>query len=224
MTRNTSAVAVCCSKASRVSVNQPRVLHRDHRLRREILQQRDLLVGKRPHLLAKDGEGAEQGVVLAQRHCRGAVRAAEIYNCSTQRITRPVSLFCRHIDMDRHALTPQHAPEAGLTVKRSQRFAQELGKRRRHPTQGGGFEANAVVGPKHAKSGFAQPHRLFEHRVEDRREVAGRRVDHLQYLGGRGLLLQGLARLGQEPRVLHRDHRLRREVFQQRDLLFGERL
>ena len=43
MTRKTSAVAVCCSKASRVSVNQPRVLHRDDRLRREILQQRDLL-------------------------------------------------------------------------------------------------------------------------------------------------------------------------------------
>ena len=51
MTCNTSAVAVCCSNASRVSVNQPRVLHRDHRLRREVLQQRDLFVGKRPHLL-----------------------------------------------------------------------------------------------------------------------------------------------------------------------------
>ena len=52
MTCNTSAVAVCCSNASRVSVDQPRVLHRDDRLRREILQQRDLLVGERPHFLA----------------------------------------------------------------------------------------------------------------------------------------------------------------------------
>ena len=43
-----------------------------------------------------------------------------------------------------------------------------------------------------------------------------------KYLGGRGLLLQGLARLGQEPRVLHRDHRLRGEILQQRDLLFRE--
>ena len=48
MTCNTSAVAVCCSSASRVSVMQPRVLHRDDRLRREVLQQRDLLVGERP--------------------------------------------------------------------------------------------------------------------------------------------------------------------------------
>ena len=48
MTCNTSAVAVCCSNASRVSVDQPRILHRNHRLRGEVLQQRDLLVGKRP--------------------------------------------------------------------------------------------------------------------------------------------------------------------------------
>ena len=52
MTCNTSAVAVCCSKASRVSVNQPRVLHRNDRLRGEVLQQRDLFVGERTHLLA----------------------------------------------------------------------------------------------------------------------------------------------------------------------------
>ena len=56
MTCNTSAVAVCCSKASRVSVKQPRVLHRDDRLRREILQQCDLLVGERPDLLAVDAK------------------------------------------------------------------------------------------------------------------------------------------------------------------------
>ena len=41
--------------------------------------------------------------------------------------------------------------------------------------------------------------------------------------GSRCLLLQRLARLGQEPRVLHCYDRLRREILQQRDLLFGER-
>ena len=54
-------------------------------------------------------------------------------------------------------------------------------------------------------------------------EVAGRGVDDLQHLGGRGLLLQSLARLGEEPRVLHRDDRLCREILQQRDLFVGER-
>src|SRR5215469_9517438 len=69
---------------------------------------------------------------------------------------------------------------------------------------------------------LAKSYRLFEHRVEHRREDAGRGIDDLQYLSGRGLLLQGLTRLGDQPRILHRDHRLRREIFKQRDLLIGK--
>ena len=45
----------------------------------------------------------------------------------------------------------------------------------------------------------------------------------MQHLGGRGLLLQRLARLGQQPSVLHRDHRLRGEVLEQCDFFVGER-
>ena len=45
-----------------------------------------------------------------------------------------------------------------------------------------------------------------------------------KHLGGRGLLLQRLARLGDEPRILHRDDRLVREGAHQLDLLLGERL
>jgi len=39
----------------------------------------------------------------------------------------------------------------------------------------------------------AQAVRLFQDRVEYRGEIAGRGIDDLQYLGGRGLLLQGFA-------------------------------
>src|SRR5215472_13837121 len=38
--------------------------------------------------------------------------------------------------------------------------------------------------------------RLFENCIEYRREIAGRGIDDLQHLGGRGLLLQSLSRLG----------------------------
>src|SRR5215471_14440620 len=65
---------------------------------------------------------------------------------------------------------------------------------------------------------------LSQYSVEDRREVAGRGVDDAEDFGGRGLLLQGLTRLGDEARVLHRDNGLRRKVLQQRDLLVGKRL
>ena len=54
ITCNTSAVAVCCSSASRCLGDEPRVLHRDHRLGGEVLQQCDLLVGEWPDLLAVD--------------------------------------------------------------------------------------------------------------------------------------------------------------------------
>jgi len=47
---------------------QPRVLHRDDRLRREILQQRDLLVRKRANNTAEDVDVTEKLVALAQRH------------------------------------------------------------------------------------------------------------------------------------------------------------
>jgi hypothetical protein len=51
-------------------------------------------------------------------------------------------------------------------------------------------EALAIEGAQYAESSLGKADPLFEHCVEDRREVAGRGIDDLQYLGGRGLLLQ----------------------------------
>jgi hypothetical protein len=56
---------------------QPRILHRDHRLLREILQQRDLLVGERSRFLAPADEGAEHRPILSERHPQRSTRAAE---------------------------------------------------------------------------------------------------------------------------------------------------
>ena len=84
------------------------------------------------------------------------------------------------------------------------------------------MEALAVPSEKQTECGTAKAGRLFQHRVEYRREIAGRTVDDLQHLGGRGLLLQCLVRLGQQPRVLHCNNCLRGEAFEQRDLFVGE--
>jgi len=46
-----------------------------------------------------------------------------------------------------------------------------------------------VVCLKATMGNAAQRHRLVEHRIEHRGEIAGRAVDDLQHLGGRGLLL-----------------------------------
>ena len=66
MTLKISAVAVCVPGLARLG-QQPRILHRDHRLRGEILQQCDLFVGKRPHLLTIHGECAKQGLFATKR-------------------------------------------------------------------------------------------------------------------------------------------------------------
>ncbi len=66
--------------------------------------------------------------------------------------------------------------------------------------------------------------RLLENRVEHRRQIAGRGVDHLQHLGGCGLLIQRLTLLGQQPGILDRDHRLVGEGGNKFDLTVGERL
>src|ERR1700751_2031861 len=73
-------------------------------------------------------------------------------------------------------------------------------------------EELAVIGSELTVGGFAQARRLFEDRVEHWGEIAWRGIDDRKYLSGRGLLRQGLARLGQQPRILHRDYRLRREI------------
>jgi hypothetical protein len=53
-----------------------------------------------------------------------------------------------------------------------------------------------IIGEQHAESCLAQPHRLFEHRVEHPGEVAGRAVDDLQDFGNGGLLRQRLVARG----------------------------
>src|SRR6516165_8533722 len=75
-------------------------------------------------------------------------------------------------------------------------------------------KAFAVVGPQPAERSAAEAVRLFQDRIEHRREFALRGIDDAEHFRRRRLLLQRLPRLGEEPRVLHRDS-LRREILQQ---------
>ena len=177
------------------------------------------LVGKWPHLLAIELNGSQQAIVFAQRHHDAGAGAAQVYEGAATGITRVIGRFGAHIRLVDNAFTPNHADEhphsARIRAKRPRR--QILDQMIRTPGSRG-LKLLSVIGPQGAKRRFAQPHGLLEHCVEHRSEIAGRGIDDLQDLGGRGLLLQRLTGLGQEPRVLHRDHRLRREIFEQRDL------
>src|SRR6516162_11096430 len=108
-------------------------------------------------------------------------------------------------------------------VVRPDALPERAGHRFRHPAARDCMEDLAVLKKQASMVGAAEAVCLFQDRVEDGGEIAGRGVDDLQYLGSGGLLLQGLARLGQEPRILHRDDSLRREILQQRYLFISER-
>src|SRR6516162_798173 len=83
-------------------------------------------------------------------------------------------------------------------------------------------EVVPVVKKQASEFGPAEDMRLLQYCIEYRSQVAGRGIDDLQDFGSRSLLLQGLAGLGQQSRVFHRDDRLCREVLEQCNFLLGE--
>jgi hypothetical protein len=94
----------------------------------------------------------------------------------------------------------------------------------RETMQCDGVEVFAVVEHQAADRDAAQAARFFEDHVVDGRKVAGRAVDDLQDLGSCGLLLQGLAGLGDQPSVLNGNHRLVGKGADELDLPISKRL
>src|SRR6516164_5789001 len=95
-----------------------------------------------------------------------------------------------------------HKPTSRTLRTNFDALAQDLFERRRDAMGRSGVKLLAVADHQSAERSFAQTARLFDDRVEHRRKVARRGVDDLQYLRGTRLLLQRLARLGQEARIL----------------------
>src|SRR5262249_5375268 len=73
-----------------------------------------------------------------------------------------------------------------------------------------------------AEISLAQPCRRLDQRVEHGLQVEGRAADHLEHVGGRRLLLQRLAQLVEQARVLYGDDGLLSEVAQELDMLVAE--
>ncbi len=69
--------------------------------------------------------------------------------------------------------------------------------------------------------GIAKPRRGLDQHLQHRLEIGARLADHLEDFAGRGLVLERLLQIvrappqfTEQPRVLHRDHRLRGEILQ----------
>src|SRR6185312_2380164 len=185
-------------------LQEPRVLDGNDRLGSEVLHERDLLIGERPHLLAVHTESAEQSVVPAQCDAEQRARAAQIDKGTSRAVAGMILLRRAHVRDVNKILTARDAHETGRSRHRH-RLVKKLGEGRWYGVSGSHAEVLTIANPQGAESRLAQPRRLGEHRLEDRSEIARRTVDDLQYLGRGSLPLERLARLGQEPRILHRD-------------------
>ena len=209
MTCSTSAVAVCCSNASRVSVISRAFSIAITACAAKFSNSAICFFGERAYLAASRCNHPRETHRLCRSGTDSTVRTAINLR---GRLERDL-IDLRRIGDLRETLTLKQGPSR-RRVARSIALPQSFGEPVRCPVDRDRAHMLAVIELKSGMVDAANALRLVEDRIEHRREVAGRGIDDLQHLGGRGLLLQGFARLGDEPRVLHRDDRLSGEVLQ----------
>src|SRR5208282_6874340 len=76
-----------------------------------------------------------------------------------------------------------------LDAERAKRLAEQFRESCRHRVSSDQAEVLTIVSHQAAMRGPAEAVRLFQYRVKDGGEVAGRAVDDPQHLGGCGLLV-----------------------------------
>ena len=205
-------------------VEQAGVLDGDDGLGGEVRDQLDLLVGERPHLLAIDGDHADQLALLEHRHHENGARAGRLGERYRPGLAIEVGRFSSEVGDVLHPPGLGNASKGILRTKTENRIAEpQLRPRRRSAVHRGYTKGITFVQQKIAKLGLADARGVLQHRLEHRLQFARRARDDLQHVGGRGLLLQRLAQLVEQPRVLDRDDGLGGEVRDQLDLLVGER-
>src|SRR5207248_180675 len=159
---------------------------------REIFEEDDLLVAEGARFLAENREDTDERGILNQPDRQQGARAAEFDQHPAHRIAGLIGLARAEVrDVDEALARQQALMRRGVEPRRRSGLAQ-FRIHGRYATRGDESKESAVVSPQLRVIGLAQPDRLVDHRLEYRREVAGRRIDDLQYLGGRGLLFQRL--------------------------------
>ena len=179
------------------------------------------MVGERLCFAPADREGADSGPIPHQGKPNQAPYAGGDNSGCGRHLAESINIVLREIELEQMLATDdplQHRMVTGFSL-----LAQRLDHIRCHIPRGDKAGALTFDCPENPIEPAAQPDRLFKDDIEYRGEVTRRGIDDLQYLGGRGLLLQRLARLSDQPRVLHRDDCLCGEIFQKSDLLVGKR-
>src|SRR5262249_53554592 len=91
-------------------VQKPRIFHRDYRLGREILQQRDLLFGKRPHFLTENYNRPHQRVIFSKANREAGSCPGEVDQSAAVPVADSVDIGSRQIRHMDDSLSLEDSP------------------------------------------------------------------------------------------------------------------
>ena len=182
------------------------------------------VLGKGAHLLPVDGESADQLIILEHRYVDRRPRTAERDRRGEDSVGGVVGSVA-------HLLCPHDVIEV-TARRRSKRSAlHEFDKCRRRTEVRGAAKRLAIEAHQHPEFGLANSCGILQQALENGLQVAGRTRDHLEHVGGGGLLLKRLAEcaraglhLVEETNIFDGNHCLIGKRGEQLDLLITERL
>ena len=203
---------------------QPRVLDRDHRLVGKGAHQFDLPLGVRLDPLPVKVDHADWLTVAQQWHPKHGTSPGR-RSLGEQHVVR-VGGEVR--DMHDPAFERHPSGDAVATGDNGS-LAQDRPILGLYSVVGHSAVDLALAYPDRARIVAAKPAGRFDHCVQHRLHIGGRAADDVEHVAGRGLVFERffeVTRAGlqfaEQPRVLHRDDRLRRKVLQQRYVLVAE--
>src|SRR6516225_6540639 len=173
-------------------LEQPHVLDGDAGLVGKGLRQLDLLVGERLDRKPHQDDDAYRIAVAQQRHAEKGAKA----NLLLHLLQRVVRIGQDVGNLNRFAL--EHGAAENTAATRRERnvghskFAR-LDFVERQAESSAGLITGALLAMNRRDVGFAQAYRRFRKRIEHGLQIEGRAADHLEHVGGRGLLLQRVA-------------------------------
>src|SRR4029079_554343 len=166
-------------------------------------------------LVAINGHRADHIVIAKHRYGYDRTRAAKLDQFNRGRSTLAVGSRVSHVSQVDDLLGGDGGGQGALWMRdedlvepHGDKFGWHIAKR--HVPH-----RAALNQIHHPKFGAADPHRILQHPVKDRGQIAWRRTDHLKHIGGRGLLLERLFQvtrpglyLLEQLHVLNSDHSL----------------
>src|SRR5262245_12663267 len=220
MTLSTSAVAVCCCSDSRSSLSSRVFSMAMTACAGEVFDKLDLLVRERPDFLPIDGNCADQLILLDHRGDKERASTGEVDESDDEGIAFAVRRHRPKVVDVHDLLGPEHL---SMAAPRRGTECPCLGVCRRNIVERNLLEAVSVIEIQQAELRVAQPRGVRQHGLEYRFKLAGRARDDTEDLRGRGLLLQQLAQLVEQPGVLDGDDGLLGKIANKLNMLVVER-